>query len=108
MNINKASIIKDIVNEGRANDLLDLLAGRSIYNISRTENEDIGLELTKIISGARRHLQFIDKFGFDKEYAEEDGVKYFPSPDKFEKWLMIGAPGIEQEELDGYLMNKPL
>lgn len=106
--VEKASTIKLLLEKGRGQDLLDIIAGISEYSISQNLDEEPDLETVKLVSAARRHISFISKYGLEKRYVDLDGHFEFPSPEKFEEWLLAGAPGIVQEELDAYLEAHPL
>jgi hypothetical protein len=108
MQSEKTSTIKSLLDCGRGQDLLDIIHGISKYSVSQNLNDEPDLETVKLVSAAKRHIQFISKFGSKNKYVEIDGQFMFPSPEKFDKWLLAGAPGIEKEELDAYLVENPL
>ena len=65
-------------------------------------------ELVKIILCATRHLKFVVKYGENQKFVMEGKIMNSPSPEKFEKWIKLGAPGIVKEDLDNYLHDNPL
>jgi len=85
-------IFKQLMFQGRADDLLKLLEGESMYTSCSVED----------------HLNFVSKFGFDVDKIVEGGMVYSERREGFNTWLKMGAPGIEPDELEAYLNDHPL
>lgn len=85
--------------EGRYNDLVDLILGISKHNLGVGFDGEPPLKTIKLVSAAKCHLEFLDRFGSGTTHQIVDGMHHFAYPDKFEEWLGADAPGVNVEEL---------
>jgi hypothetical protein len=101
-------VLRNLLEKGRASDLLALLKGESKYNTDTGDDLPLDSGSSKVWRMAIAHVEFVSKFGLDKQRAEEGSKFYSAYPDDFEEWLSLGAPGITQEEIDLYLKENPM
>lgn len=95
----KAELVTRLMDRGSYRKLCELLLGISNENIGRAFDDPPPLEVVKIISAVRSHLQFLDRYGEGRAHVIENGVHHFAFPDEFSRWLEIDAPGLTIEEL---------
>lgn len=105
---NKANSILQLVRSGRANDVLALMEGDSIYTTDASEGAPIDNTLGQIWIGALYHLRFIAEFGTEALPQVRNGRVESPFPEVFMQWLEAGAPGIGSSDLDNYLRENPI
>jgi hypothetical protein len=101
--MNKAALIRTLIESGNAADLYDLMRGLSVHNlrlaVDDASQELPSLHLTRLVGAARNHVHFISKFGSGETHVVEHGAHYFAYHQKFELWLAEEAPGVLLEEL---------
>lgn len=100
--------IKQLIKDGKANDVLSLMEGESPYTTEDSEGVPKDRMLARIWIGALHHLRFISEFGIDAKAQKINGKLECPLPDIFEQWLQAGAPGIGENDLDNYLQQRNL
>ncbi|MES9906170.1 MAG: hypothetical protein ABW168_26260 [Sedimenticola sp.] len=98
-------IVLNMLSQGRANDLVELMLGESHFSIENKPETPKNKEESRKWRMALSYVEFVAKFGLGVEKGEYDGKAYISYPDDFQKWLEIGAPGISQEEISEYLTN---
>lgn len=104
VNIKKEELIDRLLQNGSSMELYKLLMGVSDYNQEQARVE-YSLEETKLISSARSHLLFVEKFGIKESHVVDGEKHYFAYPEKFSEWIQAGAPGVLLEELELCLNN---
>jgi hypothetical protein len=98
----KIEMIESLLEEGRAQELFDLLRGASVHNHRRpleVGTAPPSVEITRLVGVARLHLEFVAKYGRDKTHVCENGAHFFSYPDRFAEWLSRDAPGIDEADL---------
>jgi hypothetical protein len=109
MKMNKHEIIRDLLENGRASDLQEMMEGESKYNRGNADAIAITDKLgARSKSMALHYVRFVAKFGRAVSEAELNGKTYFARPNDFDSWLSRGAPGISEDELSNYLAENPL
>jgi hypothetical protein len=106
--MNKTELIKNIVESGRAQDLLLMLEGESPYTNDESEGAPKDHALAKLWTAALYHLRFIAEFGNQQNTLMKDGKWVSAFPEEFSQWLEAGAPGIAIEEIVRYVKENPL
>jgi len=104
----KQDLIRGLIAAGRARELRDLLRGLSPFceRSPRGPVELAPVAETKLVAAARGHLDFIVQFGAERSHViTGEGAHYFSSPEKFEEWLRIGAPGVSLSEVIALSQN---
>jgi len=95
----KVNLVRSLMQKGRYKVLRDLLLGVSEHNVGVAFESDPPLQVVKLVSRVRSHLQFLDLFGNATTHQIVDGTHYLAYPDSFEQWLDADAPGVTLEEL---------
>ena len=103
----KASLILQLVNQGRAEDILALIEGESPYTTEDSEGTPKDKTLAKLWVCAVYHLRFISELGINSPIQVKDGRVESPFPDDFMQWLEADAPGIGFSDLLNYLSDNP-
>lgn len=109
MKMNKVETIKYLLENGRASDLEEMMEGESKYSrrlVNAVSRMDTHAARSK--SMALHYVRFVAKFGLAILEAELDGKTYFARPADFDNWLVLGAPGIAEEDLREYLSENPI
>ncbi|MGM9485072.1 hypothetical protein ACS5PN_28035 [Roseateles sp. NT4] len=101
-------LIRRIISSGRYSDLYELVVRVSEFNIPIVSLPDMSAEDEEAWRYARMHLDFLSKYGAEQSFVQEGKYLHFSYPAEFEAWLGRGAPGISQEELEHYLIARPL
>jgi hypothetical protein len=100
----KSEIITRLIADGRAAELRDLLLGVSAYNVeiasAETAPDYPSLHVTRLVSAARSHLDFISRFGSGKTHVIDGQTHHFSYREKFAEWLVQDAPGVSFAELE--------
>lgn len=100
----KKVLINNLINNGKAQHILDIMLGDDPDRIS--ENPIfINQESKDSYVMTIEHLRFMIKFGNQKKPIKDSGKIFFPYPEYFEAWMDFGAPGITEEDLN-YIKNK--
>jgi len=106
--MNKSELIRNLVENGRALDLLRMLEGESPYTNEASEGAPKEPALAKLWMAALYHLRFVAEFGNRPDTVMKDGKWCSAFPKEFSEWIDAGAPGIVVEELERYLQDNPL
>lgn len=106
--IDISEAIRNMVANGRAGDLLEILMGMSDFNLPSSSKEPMTNEEQRQWQMALSHLQFVSQYGLDVSEVDDEGKQYFAYPKEFEQWLSLGHPGVEKQEVVNYLEEKPL
>lgn len=105
--MNKAEVIRALVESGRAKDVLDFVEGESKYVSEASEGAPNERELRMLWVLVVHHLRFL--VNSVDGISEVQNGKFFTShPYEFERWLHFGAPGIADEDIAIYLKENPL
>jgi hypothetical protein len=109
------AVIKRMLYEGRANDLLELMEGESKYSrLEILENlpgknctREQKMEELYITGLAVDHVRFVAKYGLSVETAIDGEKIYSARPEAFEKWLQLGCLRLNGYEIEAYLNANP-
>ncbi|MFZ6747113.1 hypothetical protein ACO0LC_28170 [Undibacterium sp. JH2W] len=101
-------IIRKLLENGRAQDLLSLMNGESKYSSESSENLPSSKEEVNTYWMAIEHVTFVLKYGFNIKKVQDGTQFYSACPDYFEKWLTDGCPGIVNNDLNNYLKDNPI
>lgn len=104
----KKELIRALISDGCARELLDLLRGLSPFCEPPSPGaiELAPIEEIRLVAAARNHLAFIAEFGSERAHViTDDGAHHFASPQKFQKWLEIGAPGLTLAEVSALSLS---
>jgi len=106
--MNKSKIIREIVDSGRAPDLLLIMEGESPYTSEDSEGAPHDPVLARLWMAALHHLRFVAEFGNRSDNVLKDGKWLSAFPNEFLDWLDAGSPGVTDGELTRYLQDNPL
>lgn len=106
--MNRSELIRKIIDNGRAPDLLLILEGESQYTGEDSEGAPRDAVLAKLWMAALYHLRFVAEFGNRSDAVLKDGKWFSAFPDEFSEWLDAGSPGVTDGELKRYLQSNPL
>lgn len=95
----KSELLSYLFDRKKYKDLYELLLGVSDANVAASLSDEPSLDVVKLVSAARNHLAFLDRFGDLQNHVCVDDIHYFAYPDEYAKWLSIGAPGVSVDEL---------
>jgi hypothetical protein len=98
-------LIKDVLDNGLAPALLDVMNGESEYSDSMAYNK-MDAHSRRLYTMARMHLEFIIKYGNDKDSVRDGSHVYSNFKNFFEAWQLAGLPGISLELLEKMLKDK--
>ncbi|QHD07196.1 hypothetical protein PspR76_16270 [Pseudomonas sp. R76] len=104
----KVEAIRQLVNVGRARDVLAFVEGDSSYVTSESVGAPQELEYRRLWILVVHHLRFVSKYGAHSSGIMKDGKYLTAFPQEFDRWLQIGAPGVSSGDLDMYLKDFPL
>ena len=103
----KIRLIRELLNNGKANVVYELVCGISPYSIDYVSDSHMEPHIEILWQLAIHHLEFIAKYGSETEMVKVGKRTYFSHPTEFELWLKAGAIGIAEEELRSYLKANP-
>lgn len=103
-----SEIMKELVANGRASDLLEILMGMSKFNLPSSSKEPMTDEGQRQWQMALLHFRFINEYGLGASEVNNKGKQYFAYPKEFDQWLDSGHSGIEKQEIIDYLRAKSM
>ena len=98
-------LIKDVLDNGLAHALLDIMNGDSKYSDLAAYNK-MDIHSKRLYTMARMHIEFIIRYGDDKDVAKDGRHVYSNFKNFFEAWQLAGLPGISPELLEQMLRDK--
>ncbi|MFZ6655393.1 hypothetical protein [Undibacterium sp. TJN19] len=104
----KIELIKKMLENGRALDLLMIMEGESSYNSPNSEGSPTDRELGTLWVMTIHHLRFVAEFGNKSGSLRKDGKWFNSFPEDFSAWLEAGAPGVSEFDLSQYVLENPL
>ena len=111
-----ATIIKRMLYEGRAKDLLELMEGDSRFSrLDVLENlpgknctREQKMEELYITGLAVDHVRFVSIYGLGVQQVIEGEKIFSARPEAFEKWLQLGCLRLNGYEIEAYINENPL
>lgn len=103
-----SELIKKMISNERASDLLEIMMGMSEFNMPTSSKEAMTAEEQKLWQMALLHLQFVSKYGVNFDEVDDDGKQHFSYFSEFDDWIAAGHPGVERQEVLNYIEAKPL
>jgi len=95
----KSELLSYLTERKKYKELYELLLGISDDSLATSASEEPSLDVVKLVSAARNHLAFLDKFGDQQSHVCVDEIHYFSYPERYAEWINSGAPGVSLEEL---------
>lgn len=109
LRMDKAEVIRQLVEAGRARHVLELLEGESEYTTSDSEGVPPDEKAARLWIGALHYLRwFVSEFDAQRCSRTIGKQAESPLPESFAGWLNAGAPGIGAADLSSYLTDHPL
>jgi hypothetical protein len=105
MDCHEQRLIREVLDNGLAHALLDIMNGDSNYS-DLTAYNTMDKHSTRLYTMARMHLEFIIKYGDSKDSVVDGHHVHSSFKNFFEAWQLAGLPGISPERLEQMLRDK--
>lgn len=101
------NFVRNMIESGRFQDLLDLLREESIHTTDSCNNVPKSKEEVELYVFSIKHIEVLrNSKSFFQQPTIKDKVNSSFS-NHFEIWLKDGAKGLEESEVTSYLLSKP-
>lgn len=101
------NFVRNMIESGRFQDLLDLLREESTHTTDSCNNMPKSKEEVELYVFSIKHIEVLrkNKIFFHQSMMKGEDNSLFSN--HFELWLKDGAKGLEESEVTSYLLSKP-